>query len=806
MVMLPIVHDTTLISENTPQELRDRPQWVVWRTEDRGGKSTKIPYDAKTGREASSTNPATWTTFDQAVEACDRSDRYDGIGFTFAADGLFCGIDLDDCLDGNGNVAPWAQEILGQFRSYSERSPSGRGLKIFLRGRKPDYAKCAARDIDPDGIGRLELYDKARYFTVTGDLWPGSPAEVVDCRAALDALCRRLWGPKGQLQSPVPAPASQIARPQVPSQVPGDDRAGCCLAAMLKMDVADKNDGSFRLFSSACRCVEHDLTDAQAVSCIRAYAAERPFPKAWSDADILRRIRSAEDHCVRGDAVGHVAAALDVPDPVLLDDLAPPAMPEDILDGWLGLMAREIATATETPVELPALLCLSAVATAAQGRFSVRPEPGYFEPVNIWTAPAMKSGQRKTAVHRLATGPLVDWERARCRETADERQAIESKVKTLQARVTRLRAQCAAEDDPEKRKSLQVEIEELELSMPQVPVAPRLFTQDVTPEHLGTMMAEQSERMAILSDEGGIFDVLAGRYSGGIPNLDLFLQSHSGAPVRVDRGSRPSVVLNHPLLTIGLSPQPDVLRALSMKPGFRGRGLLARFLYALPKSRMGYRDLEPRQVQDPIAARYAEGLHRLLAILPPPDPEGAVHPHVLALDGAAYGVWKDHQRRVEVDLRETGRFGSMTDWGGKLPGATARLAALIHCARWALEPGHPVDRLIDRDTMQQAVRLAELLAEHALAVFDLMFVDGGLESARKVWRHIQDRRMASFSFSELWHPLRGTFKTSADIEPAVEELMDRNLILPVEEHPQGRRGRRGRRYVVNPKAPAGGSE
>jgi hypothetical protein len=216
---------------------------------------------------------------------------------------------------------------------------------------------------------------------------------------------------------------------------------------------------------------------------------------------------------------------------------------------------------------------------------------------------------------------------------------------------------------------------------------------------------------------------------------------------------------------------------------------------------MGYRDLDPRQVPDSVAARYTEGLHRLLEILPREDADaGTVHPHVLALDGGAYGAWKEHQRRVEVELRETGRFAGMTDWAGKLPGAVARMAGLMHCARWALEPGHPVDRLIDRDTMERAVRLGELLAEHALAVFDLMADGGALEAARKVWGHIQDRRMTRFTFSELWHPLRGTFKTTADIEPAVDVLLDHNLVMPVEEWPQGKRGRRGRRYIVNPKA------
>jgi hypothetical protein len=142
----------------------------------------------------------------------------------------------------------------------------------------------------------------------------------------------------------------------------------------------------------------------------------------------------------------------------------------------------------------------------------------------------------------------------------------------------------------------------------------------------------------------------------------------------------------------------------------------------------------------------------------------------------------------------------MTDWAGKLPGAVARVAGLMHCARWALEPGSPVDRLIDRDTTAHAVRIGELLAEHALAVFDLMTDGGGLEAARKVWRHILDQQVTRFTFSEVWHPLRGTFRTTADIEPAIEVLLDHRLVLPVDEWSPGKSGRRGRRYIVNPRA------
>lgn len=85
--------------------------------------------------------------------------------------------------------------------------------------------------------------------------------------------------------------------------------------------------------------------------------------------------------------------------------------------------------------------------------------------------------------------------------------------------------------------------------------------------------------------EGGIFDTIADRYSNGVPNLDVYLEGHAGRSVRVNRGSRPSIFLERPCLSIGICPQHDVVKALQDKPGFRGRGLFGRFLYAMLASR-----------------------------------------------------------------------------------------------------------------------------------------------------------------------------------------------------------------------------
>ena len=88
--------------------------------------------------------------------------------------------------------------------------------------------------------------------------------------------------------------------------------------------------------------------------------------------------------------------------------------------------------------------------------------------------------------------------------------------------------------------------------------------------------------MCLFSPEGDLFDMLAGRYTGGAPNFDVILKGHPGDTLRVDRRGR-SEHVPHPALTIGLTVQPDVIRGLVDKPGFRGRGLIADFFTA-PKT------------------------------------------------------------------------------------------------------------------------------------------------------------------------------------------------------------------------------
>ena len=140
--------------EGIPEELRIRPQWVVWKAV--GDKPDKIPYSARTGRRASSTDLLTWSTFEEALQAYENGE-YDGVGFVFSSADPYTGIDLDDCVAEDGEIALWALEIARYFDSYTELSATGSGLHIIVRGEVPNRRK-----------GDVEVYSSKRFFTVTG--------------------------------------------------------------------------------------------------------------------------------------------------------------------------------------------------------------------------------------------------------------------------------------------------------------------------------------------------------------------------------------------------------------------------------------------------------------------------------------------------------------------------------------------------------------------------------------------------------------------------------------------------------------
>jgi primase-polymerase (primpol)-like protein len=147
-----------------PATLKARKTWCLWRYEERDGKRTKVPYQVS-GVPARSNDRRTWATFEAACSAISGQTEFD---LGIFADGSHAFVDLDKCIGSDATIEPWAEAVLCRTNSYAERSPSGSGLHIFLAGAVTKASK----------INGCEIYNTARFFTVTGKQIPGTPSTV----------------------------------------------------------------------------------------------------------------------------------------------------------------------------------------------------------------------------------------------------------------------------------------------------------------------------------------------------------------------------------------------------------------------------------------------------------------------------------------------------------------------------------------------------------------------------------------------------------------------------------------------------
>jgi replicative DNA helicase len=298
-----------------------------------------------------------------------------------------------------------------------------------------------------------------------------------------------------------------------------------------------------------------------------------------------------------------------------------------------------------------------------------------------------------------------------------------------------------------------------------------------------------------------VFDQMAGRYNQQAgPNLGVYLKGHAGDLLKVDRRGRPPEYVERPCLTIGLAVQPEVLRGLAGRPGFGGRGLLARFLYSLPASLVGHRQPGAPPVPAAVASRYTLELQALAASLTTPaGPTTDEGPALLVLDQEAAELLLAFERDLEPRLAAgSGDLAHLAGWAAKLAGATCRLAGLLHLA------GHLRDGWagpIGADTFACAIRLADYLVGHARAVFDLMGADPRLDDARWLLDWINRTGQAQFSRRDAHATApRGRFRKATDLEPALTLLEEHGWLRRVDADPPGPKGGRpaSPRFLVNP--------
>ncbi|MBN2291802.1 MAG: AAA family ATPase [Pirellulales bacterium] len=277
--------DASINLDNIPAELKGK-QSVLWKTVTRKGMPTKVPFQVN-GQEAKSNDPKTWASFD-AVWQRYQKGGYDGVGFVFSYYDPYAGIDLDGCRDPEtGKIDEWAMEVIQKLDTYTEVSPSGSGFKCFVKGNLPFDAGTGKKknlDYPPKGgkdSAGIEVYDKGRYFTLTGrrlDGFPDTPQE-----RDLYWIREKFWPELNRVNKPAPrqtsGPQSDVikrARSYITTMPPAISGSG----------------GHNQTFAVACVLViGFGLEEDDALMLLREYNDRCEPP--WSEKELQHKIKSA---------------------------------------------------------------------------------------------------------------------------------------------------------------------------------------------------------------------------------------------------------------------------------------------------------------------------------------------------------------------------------------------------------------------------------------------------------------------------------------------------------------------------------
>lgn len=223
-------------------ELAQLDQWVISKYVPKNGKLDKPPFspllDAKHTKpwQCSHSNPAHWAGYDAAFSTLTHY-RFLWMGFVFHESDPYSGVDLDGCckpecerIRTRDDIEDWALRIIDLVSSYTEISPSGKGVKIFARGTIAESLKHSMGE----HVG-IEIYSKQRYFTVTGAHLAGTPSNICEAQAALDQLDREYRPAR-----PAPQPAAQQARAII-SLTPRQQSSGRASLDDVKAEFNAKN-------------------------------------------------------------------------------------------------------------------------------------------------------------------------------------------------------------------------------------------------------------------------------------------------------------------------------------------------------------------------------------------------------------------------------------------------------------------------------------------------------------------------------------------------------------------------------------
>lgn len=449
-----------------------------------------------------------------------------------------------------------------------------------------------------------------------------------------------------------------------------------------------------------------------------------------------------------------------------------------------------------------AVAVLGIVSLSAMGNFFIEPKEDWIEPLNLYILVAARPSERKTPVLKEVSKPVYKYVKEENERKRPLYEQYLTQKKILENRVNDLITK-ASKGSKEKESVTMSDVFEAqkELSELEEVTLLKLIVDDITSEAMVKVMKENDEKIAMVTAEGGVFGMLAGRYSTQ-PNMDIFLKAYSGEPYCSDRMGRAGETLEHPLLSLLLMIQPKVLQDALENRDFRERGFMARFLYTLPCSRVGNRVYDSQPIPGELRTAYYQMIKELLSI--GEKREWQQENNTIRLSKEAYQLSKEFFNDIEKKIADD--YEEIEDWAGKYHGQTMRIAGLIHVIKYRLGAAN---RLLEGQTMKEAIQIGQYFLDHAMAVFCMSGITETQEEkdARYLMKKIdayyvgqnrQNRQNTqSLTTRELQRICFGHLKKRGNMQPGLNELIERGFIRIVKQQ-TGKAGRPSEVIEVNP--------
>lgn len=462
-----------------------------------------------------------------------------------------------------------------------------------------------------------------------------------------------------------------------------------------------------------------------------------------------------------------------------------PVFPVECLPEKIKGYVEEVAESLQVPVDMAAVSALTVVSLCVQGKYVVNPKPGWIEPLNLYSVVVARPSERKSPVMREMTDVIYQYiqeeNQRREPEIAQynlEKEILTRKIESIKQAAAKAKNDISIDDALEAQKELS-ELQEVKQL--------RLIADDASPEALTSLLYQNDGKMSVVSAEGGIFGIAAGRYSEKT-NIDIFLKAYSGDPIQVDRKGRASEFIANPALTMLLFIQPSVMQEIMANSEFQGRGFLSRFLYSIPVSRIGSRAYETAAISEPVKKLYNGLVYNLLNI---PDVFGN---REIQFSQEANDMSRDFFNEIEHRLIDD--LEDMDAWAGKFHGQVMRIAGVLHCIKYEMGA---YNTPLEGDTMKAAIGIGRYFLEHAKAAFEIMGAseDKALQDAKYILKRLDSTGQAEISKKDLFDLCKGKIRTVEGMESGIKALVERGYIR-IQKVKSGGRGRPTERVFKNP--------